>query len=124
MSREIKFRVWDKNSKQMIVEGGFIRLDGNGLFEVFIESSGEWESNGKDWGDLTLMQYTGLKDKNDLTYIYESDIINNIGEVIGNKYENENLLKEKSNLLIEGFGTKNWLPTYKKAVEYGCKDAE
>jgi len=74
--------------------------------------------------DTILMQYTGLHDCNELTGIYEGDIININGEIVGNKYENDNLLKEKTNILIEGFGTETWRATEQKAVDRGCSYSE
>ena len=120
--RPIKFRVWDKQSEQMFnvysiefrKNGLYVNLDtpskANGLRESWL------------FGDrFELMQFTGLHDKNGKE-IYEGDILNfdypmeviwamgswavkaekgdsllygytNEGEVIGNIYENPELLK-------------------------------
>ncbi|MGB4971217.1 MAG: YopX family protein [Cyclobacteriaceae bacterium] len=120
--REIKFRAWDKKEKKMYSWGeilnhakNFDRF--NNVVSIFLDNS-----------NLNIMQYTGLKDKNDIE-IYEGDIMlhgkltypvvfDELGwrlititskghrintyidvkkdKVIGNIYENPELLKEES----------------------------
>ena len=119
--REIKFRAWNKNTKQMIdlkaITPLALDISANGIFLPFRD-------------DLILMQYTGLKDKNGQE-IYEGDIVKHLTyggnypvtyscentgyglktrrgsmhlcsdccpnlEVIGNIYENKELLDGKS----------------------------
>jgi len=116
--REIKFRAWDKDFKQMHPVIG-IHWEGE-----FIDYGTEGETGLLN--DFILMQYTGIKDKNGRE-IYEGDIISvlyyrkatilpvawgidgwwasgkgwfkslydvkNTAEVIGNIYENANLLE-------------------------------
>lgn len=77
--REIKFRAWDKNGAPdgggTMNYGGFeIHATGKvTVFEPFVSD------------DIIIMQYTGLKDKND-TEIYEGDIVRSyslVGEIVG-----------------------------------------
>lgn len=60
--REIKFRAWDNNAKKMFYD---IRL-------LFANSLNDCFEEYKECG-LQIMQYTGLKDKDDKE-IYEGDI--------------------------------------------------
>ena len=92
------------------------------------ESSNHCDGSCMEWENAIVVgqvQSTGLKDKKkDLTKVYEGDIIGGNGLVIGNKYEDADLLKDETNLLIQGFRTKDWLATYQKAMDRGCTNAE
>ena len=105
--REIKFRVWDKVNKSYIIEPTFI-----GINKVFVMRGSVLE----EVSDCEIIQFTGLLDGNGKE-IYEGDIVefkgrnyevyylngkfmgcNEIGienkeyEILGNIYENSNLL--------------------------------
>lgn len=88
MSREIKFRVWDKENKTMLVYPIY-ELDGEGL---------------KDDIYSELMQYTGINDKNGKE-IYEGDILyTKLTDKMGNKAGGTYLTVEFANYpAITGF---------------------
>jgi len=82
MNREIKFRAWDKDKKEMV--GGFgVHSDFGHAFDMDFDNGEEYI-----FENYILMQFTGLKDKNGKE-IYEGDIVmiyrfkrdNDIGEV-------------------------------------------
>ena len=63
--REIKFRVWDKESKEMLSDVSLWNDD----FTSYLNEHIEYLQD-----KCELMQYTGLKDKNGIE-IYEGDIL-------------------------------------------------
>ena len=65
MKREIKFRAWDKDTEHMLQRFNMFDWDGS----YFIP---ECEVYSED--DLEIMQYTGLKDNNNVEN-FEGDIV-------------------------------------------------
>ena len=68
-------------------------------------------------------EFTGLLDKNGNTEVYECDIIDKDGNVIGNKYETADLLKVGTNLLIPEITGKTWKTAIEEGLDRGLKYA-
>lgn len=69
--RELKFRAWHKPTQRMFPVHGF---DSDSVWEDSFDGPGTSETLPASRNDCVLLQYTGMKDKNDKE-IWEYDVV-------------------------------------------------
>jgi len=93
--REIKFRAWDRNTKEWCAIDMAYADDRQGPISKPVVFDGR--------GKCVIQQYTGLKDKNGVE-IYEGDIIKYITQYYGNKLERQKVVEWIDDMQDDSFG--------------------
>lgn len=115
--REIKFRAWDEFHKKMFLPDEIFLVCGEWVASLSIDIGEKYQSG-------TIMQFTGLRDKNGIKDVYEGDIIDENGVVKGNIHESTDLDKGKTDLVVPPITSEDWQTAYMGALGRGCRHAE
>ena len=110
--REIKFRAWNKKYKTWLFD--YKEMGGFSLIGEVTLVAGLRETSLKEWQNIEIMQFTGLKDSKNCE-IYEGDIVN-----LGQK---DHAVPEVVIFKDGAFGAEvDWLPEdpYIELNEYCC----
>jgi len=120
---EIKFRVWNGSAYEYDVMVGkfgvfYVNPMNNGLDATDSASLSPFNTKFSD--GVVVEQFTGLIDKNGLTYIYEGDIIDTTGLVRGNIHESSQDFRFGIDIIVTEMGTKTWRGTEQRLLVCGC----
>lgn len=117
--RELKFRAWVEKEDWFALCKVLNISPFEGFSYVFLEDDDyEYEVSNKN-----ILQYTGLKDRNKLDFIYEWDIIDSLGNIKWNIYENKEIYEEWIDIIVTEICTKYWTNTEKELIKRWCSYA-